>query len=184
MPAAARSTAALRLACFAMALGLLSGCSWIPWRHAGPAAAPKAARAKPCNRPQLYEAQTEHPVLGVPAGLDALNTRGAMRIPALTAPEAPRKLSDPCLDEPPRFAANVRLLPPDLTKAQRKQLAEQEKARAKAQQAEAKRKQAEDKRKRAEERAAKKAARKAAREAARREEQSTPETAAPAPAAP
>jgi hypothetical protein len=64
-----------------------------------------------CNRPQLYGAAESVPPLRIPAGLDAPNTRGAMVIPGLTEPEAPRRPSDPCLDEPPKFSNTARLEP-------------------------------------------------------------------------
>ena len=64
-----------------------------------------------CNKPQVYaQAESVQP-LRIPAGLDAPNTRGALRIPELSEPEAPRKLTDPCLDEPPRYNPAARLLP-------------------------------------------------------------------------
>ncbi|MFM1885271.1 MAG: hypothetical protein RL026_428 [Pseudomonadota bacterium] len=65
-----------------------------------------------CNKPQGYEGAADAPPLRIPAGLDAMNTRAALRIPEAAQPEPPaRKLSDPCLDEPPRYNPNARLLP-------------------------------------------------------------------------
>jgi len=65
-----------------------------------------------CNKPQLYAQAPNQAPLRIPAGLDAANTRASLRIPELNQPEPPaRKLSDSCLDEPPRFNPNARLLP-------------------------------------------------------------------------
>lgn len=57
-----------------------------------------------CRKPQLYEQAQDLPALRIPAGLDAPDTRGALRIPALNEPETPRGPDDPCLDEPPQFS--------------------------------------------------------------------------------
>jgi type IV secretory pathway VirB10-like protein len=168
-----------RAACVGFAVALLAGCSHFPWRHGADAANGKAPRVNDCNKPQGYEDSGNNAPLRVPAGLDPLNSRGALRIPDLREPEAARKLSDPCLEEPPKYAANVRLLPPVLNKQQRKEQNALFKAQDKAQLAEAKRKQAEDKRKRAEEKAAKKAAKAAAKRAAK-DEANAPASVAPA----
>lgn len=57
--------------------------------------------SKSCHKPQVYEeAQTVAP-LRIPVGLDPMDTRGALKIPDLTEPEAPRAKDGPCLDEPP-----------------------------------------------------------------------------------
>ena len=151
-----------RAACVGLGLVLLAGCSHLPWRHGD-----KSARVNACNKPQGYEDAGNNAPLRVPAGLDPLNSRGALRIPDSREPEAPRKLTDPCLEEPPKYAANARLLPPVLNKQQRKEQRARDKAQEKAQLAEAKRKQGDDKRKRAQEKAEKKAARAAARQAAK-----------------
>ena len=63
-----------------------------------------------CNKPQLYEQAQNLQALQVPAGLDPLNTRGALKIPELREPEAPRNVNDACLEEPPKYS-NARLLP-------------------------------------------------------------------------
>jgi len=133
------ATSASRGLCIAVALALLSGCAWMPFRHGS-----KEGKANDCNKPQLYEQAASRPPLAIPVGLDALNTRGALRIPELREPEAPRKLSDACLDEPPKFS-NARLLPgPRDKKAEKKQL-EALKAQEKAQKADEKRKKADAK---------------------------------------
>lgn len=161
-----------RAACVGLGLVLLAGCSYLPWRHGDSA---KQGKVRDCNKPQGYEEATSNAPLRVPAGLDPLNSRGALRIPDLREAELKRDLTSPCLDEPPRFAANARLLPPVLNKQQRKEQAARDKAQLKAQQAEAKRKQAEEKRKRAEEKAARKAARAKAKQPAKNvESEATP----------
>ena len=111
--------AAVRLACVVFALALLPACSWMPFRHGS-----KEGKVNDCNKPQLYEQAASTPPLRIPDGLDALNTRGALRIPELREPEAPRKLTDACLEEPPKFS-NAKLLPPPRDK-------KAEKGRAKA----------------------------------------------------
>ena len=152
-----------RAACVGLGLVLLAGCSHLPWRQG----AAKAGKVRDCNKPQGYESSGNNPSLRVPAGLDPLNSRGALRIPELREAAPARDLTGPCLEEPPRFANNVRLLPPVLNKQQRKEQAALDKAAVKAQQAEAKKKQAEEKKKRAEEKAKRKAARAAAKQAAK-----------------
>jgi hypothetical protein len=104
------SPAAWLLGALAVTL-LLSGCAsvpfaWMPFRH-GEGKAPKA---NSCNKPQLYEQAQGVAPLRVPAGLDAPNTRGALKIPELHEPEAPRQLTDACRDEPPKYS-NAQLLP-------------------------------------------------------------------------
>ena len=133
------ATSASRGLCIAVALALLSGCAWMPFRHGS-----KEGKANDCNKPQLYEQAASRPPLAIPVGLDALNTRGALRIPELREPEAPRKLTDACLDEPPKFS-NARLLPGPRDKKAEKKLLEAQKAQEKAQKADVKRKKAEAK---------------------------------------
>ena len=58
-----------------------------------------------CNKPQAYAAAEQLPPLRIPAGLDGLDTRAAMKIPELNEPEAPRGPKDPCLDAPPPASA-------------------------------------------------------------------------------
>ena len=61
-----------------------------------------------CHAPQGYEVALNHAAIKVPAGLEAPDTRAALRIPDVSATEAPVKATDPCLDEPPRFAPNAK----------------------------------------------------------------------------
>jgi hypothetical protein len=176
-PSAARLTGALRLTCVAIALVALPACSWMPWRHSSSA---KEGQVHSCNKPQDYQQAQSNPPLHMPVGLEAPATRGALRIPELREPEVPRKLTDPCLEEPPKFSSTARLLPPPMDKKTRKALEKQEKEREKQRLAEEKRKREEEKRKRAAEKAAKKAAREAAKKAKANNTSTTP-PAAPTP---
>jgi uncharacterized lipoprotein len=73
-------------------LTLLGGCSWF--------------HSKNCHKPQVYEEARTVAPLRTPVGLDAIDTRGALKIPELNEPEAPRPADDaPCLDEPPALVA-------------------------------------------------------------------------------
>lgn len=58
---------------------------------------------KNCHKPQVYEEAMNMPPLRTPAGLDAIDTRNALKIPELREPEAPRPANGPCLDEPPQL---------------------------------------------------------------------------------
>jgi uncharacterized lipoprotein len=60
-----------------------------------------------CNKQQVYEEATALPALQVPAGLDGMDTRGALKIPELREPPVPRTPDSPCLDKPP-----VLVMPP------------------------------------------------------------------------
>jgi uncharacterized lipoprotein len=62
------------------------------------------ASAKACHEAQPYQKAQTVPPLKIPPGLDAPDTTGALRLPALNEPPpAPRKGKQPCLDEPPPF---------------------------------------------------------------------------------
>jgi len=81
-----------------------------------------------CNKPQGYEQSQSVAPLRTPVGLDALNTRGALKIPDLREPEAPpRKLTDACLDAPPKYS-NAQLLPPARDKKAEKAQQKRDKA--------------------------------------------------------
>ncbi len=58
---------------------------------------------KSCHKPQVYEEAKNMPPLRTPAGMDAIDTRNALKIPELREPEAPRPADGPCLDEPPQL---------------------------------------------------------------------------------
>lgn len=66
-------------------------------------------RAKSCNEPQAYQQARSIAPLKVPVGVDPPDTRTTLQIPQLDVPAPPpRKPTDPCLDEPPAFAATGR----------------------------------------------------------------------------
>jgi uncharacterized lipoprotein len=58
---------------------------------------------KSCHKPQVYEEAESLPPLQIPLGLDPMDTRGALKIPDLKEPEAPRAKDGPCLEEPPQL---------------------------------------------------------------------------------
>ena len=51
-----------------------------------------------------YAGAQELPPLQAPPGLDAPNTRNALKVPPLNTPERKRGKNEPCLDIPPPFA--------------------------------------------------------------------------------
>jgi uncharacterized lipoprotein len=51
-----------------------------------------------------YAGAKELPPLTAPAGLDAPNTRNALKVPPLNTPERVRARDEGCLDTPPPFA--------------------------------------------------------------------------------
>jgi len=57
-----------------------------------------------CREPEVPAAANRAP-LKVPAGLDAPDTRNAVRVPELGAAEAPRGKTDPCLSQPPSYGS-------------------------------------------------------------------------------
>ncbi|HEU0224356.1 MAG TPA: hypothetical protein VFR29_02885 [Steroidobacteraceae bacterium] len=72
------------------ACGLAGGCALLPDSFRG------------CVKPQPYQSAQEVPVLQVPPGADAPDTRNALRIPAVPAPERPAEAGR-CLDHPPAY---------------------------------------------------------------------------------
>lgn len=56
-----------------------------------------------CAKPADFANVEDRPPLKIPAGFDAPDTRAALTIPPLEAPEAPRPADSPCLDTPPKF---------------------------------------------------------------------------------
>jgi uncharacterized lipoprotein len=85
------------LASTAVAMAL-AGC------HTGPFK--RFFHAKACNKPQMYASSQSDPPIRMPAGVDPPDTHSSLRIPALNEPAPPpRKLTDPCLDAPPLYAA-------------------------------------------------------------------------------
>jgi opacity protein-like surface antigen len=81
------TTGLIRTACVAILLPL-AGCSVLPDAYSG------------CNDVKPYESATGEAPLKVPAGADLPDTRNALKIPEVKAPELP---ADPgtCLDHPP-----------------------------------------------------------------------------------
>jgi uncharacterized lipoprotein len=71
-----------------------TGCSWF---HHG-------SRAK-CREPAIGANAKNLPPLKVPPGLDAPDTRNAIKIPPLTEPERARTPKDPCLSSPPSYGS-------------------------------------------------------------------------------
>ncbi len=57
-----------------------------------------------CREP-VVPAAVENPALKVPVGLNAPDTRNAVKVPALTEPEKPRGKTDPCLSQPPSYGS-------------------------------------------------------------------------------
>jgi uncharacterized lipoprotein len=74
------------------ALLALAGCSWLHRGH-----------GSSCREPVVGAGAPNLPPLKVPAGLDAPDTRNAIKIPPLAEPERPRAPTEPCLSEPPSF---------------------------------------------------------------------------------
>ncbi len=60
-----------------------------------------------CNKPQPYDTAAELPALRIPPGLDAPDTRGALKVPELSEPEAPRDPKARCLQEPPAITTTA-----------------------------------------------------------------------------
>ncbi len=58
-----------------------------------------------------YESSQSIARLKVPAGMDAPDTRDALVVPHVDAPEAPRSRSGACLDEPPRYRNDLQPQP-------------------------------------------------------------------------
>ena len=58
-----------------------------------------------CNQTNKdYAGAREMPPLQAPPGLDAPNTRNALKVPPLNTPERIRGKDEPCLDIPPPFS--------------------------------------------------------------------------------
>jgi uncharacterized lipoprotein len=59
-----------------------------------------------CNQTNKdYAGAQEMPPLQAPPGLDAPNTRNALKVPPLNTPERVRGKDEPCLDIPPPFSS-------------------------------------------------------------------------------
>ena len=97
-----------RLALLVAALLAAAGCAWTD--HKSHAESYQARKAKShhkghakCKEPVLGAAAKDLPPLQVPPGLDAPDTRNAIKIPPLSEPERVRSPTDPCLSSPPDF---------------------------------------------------------------------------------
>lgn len=58
-----------------------------------------------CHEPGAYAQAKSIPPLVIPPGLEAPDTRGALRIPELHEPERVRGPGDRCLESPPKIIA-------------------------------------------------------------------------------
>jgi hypothetical protein len=69
----------------------------MPWshRHRAPVG---------CTETPFTGTDVEEPALKVPEGLNAPDTRNAIKVPSLNTADTPRPKSEPCLDQPPSFA--------------------------------------------------------------------------------
>jgi uncharacterized lipoprotein len=59
-----------------------------------------------------YAGAPEVPPLQAPPGLEAPNTRNALKVPPLNTPERVRGPNEPCLDTPPPYSASKPIAPP------------------------------------------------------------------------
>ena len=81
-----------RTACIGLALLALAGCSS---KHRD--------RASSCRETTEVTQAKNLPALQVPPGLDAPDTRNAIKVPELTEPERARSAREPCLSRPPSY---------------------------------------------------------------------------------
>ena len=81
-----------RTTCLGLAALMLFGCSW----HRN--------RVSSCRENNTVVAKAQNnPPLKVPPGLDAPDTRNAIKVPDLNEPERPRSKNEPCLSQPPSY---------------------------------------------------------------------------------
>jgi uncharacterized lipoprotein len=86
---------ALTLGVTLLAVLATSGCN--PFRR-------NSAAPELCKAPEGYAEAAEAPTLRVPTGLQAPDTRNALRIPDLTTPPPPARTKEQgCLDQPPPY---------------------------------------------------------------------------------
>jgi uncharacterized lipoprotein len=78
----------------AAALLLIASCSMVR----------KVTGSGKCREP-VVPAAVENPPLRAPNGLDAPDTRNAIKVPVLAEPEKPRGKTDPCLSQPPSYGS-------------------------------------------------------------------------------
>jgi opacity protein-like surface antigen len=80
-------------------LGVLAASGCASLRHHGKSNKPH------CPEPAVSENVKNMPPLRAPPGLDAPDTRNAVKIPPLTEPQVARAADAPCLSAPPSFGA-------------------------------------------------------------------------------
>jgi hypothetical protein len=78
-------------------LPLLSGCA-IPFYH-------RHNKDAGCREKPFSLNTVNRPALKVPDGMDAPDTRNAIRVPSLDTPEHLRAKNEPCLSKPPEYFA-------------------------------------------------------------------------------
>ena len=83
----------------ATALLWLTGCSWMPWVHHNAAGG--------CSEAPFAGNSDNRPLLTIPPGLNAPDTRNAIKVPTLSEPEHVRSKNEPCLADPPSYAAGA-----------------------------------------------------------------------------
>ncbi len=69
-----------------------------------------------CAKPGGYEKAQSIAPLRIPSGLQAPDTRGALKIPELNEAAAAPLPAGQCLDTPPRYNPNARLVAPPVDK--------------------------------------------------------------------
>ena len=66
------------------------------------------SRMKSCSQDDKdYSGAQEMPPLQAPPGLEAPDTRNALKVPPLNSPERIRGKDEPCLDTPPPFTTTA-----------------------------------------------------------------------------
>lgn len=66
-----------------------------------------------CRDTAVYAGAESVEALKIPAGLQAPDTRNALKVPDLNVPEAPRPAGARCLDAPPPYAAPPKPVEPE-----------------------------------------------------------------------
>jgi hypothetical protein len=91
LPARRCLRSAVRLACVLAVVSVMTGCARMGFKSAA------------CREPAIPAQPGNNPPLKVSAGLDAPDTRNAVKVPALSEPEKPRGSDAPCLSRPPAY---------------------------------------------------------------------------------
>ena len=97
-----------------LAAASLAGCNSM--RKVGNAALPgqpfEQQAKRVCKQDNKdYVGAKEMPPLKAPDGLDAPDTRNALKVPVLNTPERVRGVDEPCLDAPPPFSTQKTTAP-------------------------------------------------------------------------